>query len=171
MAFVVWLVVLFIVGSFAVASLSFAPWIPARTRDLSRIMKLANLKPGEFFYDLGCGNGKVVLYAAKNFGARAIGLEIAIVLYIFCVIQKFLTGNKNAHFKFKNLFSENMSKADVVYFFGLPKTIRNKMKGKLDAELKPGARVISYAFPVEGWTPDVVDKPNDSEVSIYLYKK
>ena len=147
------------------------PFVNSRKKIIDFLVKEIKIEPGKVLYDLGCGDGKVVLYASKNCGATAIGLEIAIVLYIFCLIQKLLTGNKNAHFKFKNLFTEDMSKADVVYFFGLPRTIRNKMKGKLEKELKPGATVISYAFPVEGWTPSVVDKPNDKEITIYSYLK
>jgi cyclopropane fatty-acyl-phospholipid synthase-like methyltransferase len=56
---------------------------------MSLIFKLANLQPGEKFYDLGCGNGKVVIYAAKNFPIEAIGVELAFPLYLICKIRQF----------------------------------------------------------------------------------
>ncbi|MFH1582800.1 MAG: class I SAM-dependent methyltransferase, partial [Candidatus Falkowbacteria bacterium] len=58
--------------------LSFAPWVPSRSRDLKRTFKLADLRPGQIFYDLGCGNGKVAIYAANNFKVKAVGLEISL---------------------------------------------------------------------------------------------
>lgn len=152
------------------ASLSFAPWVPSRKRDLKKIFQLADLKPGEIFYDLGCGNGRLAIYAAKNFQAQAIGLELALPLYFVCAIRKLFIRNKNLHFKLKNLFKKNLSDADVIYLFGMPYKLKTKLKEKLERELKPGARVITYAFPFPDWQPEIVDKPSERNISIYLYR-
>lgn len=166
MNIIIALVLLFLLSTVALAGASFAPWVPARKADLSRIFQLANLKAGETFYDLGCGNGRLVVYAAKNFQAKAIGLEIALPLYLICKWRQIF--NKNTIFKYKNLFTEDLSKADVIYFFGTPRRIEQKLKAKLERETKNGARIISYVFPIMGWTPNKVDKV-DNAVPIYLY--
>lgn len=193
------IILLLIIATTTVAAAkSFAPWVPCRNRDLKRIFKLANLKPGEIFYDLGCGDGKTVIYAAKNFNAKAVGIEMAIPLFIICKIRQILNllsytesslsflkprlpspskgeetkclTQPSIIFKWKNLFNEDLSKADVIYFFGMPKTIKNKLKEKIKREAKPGARVISYVFKVDGWEPGIIDKPGKNELAVYLYK-
>ncbi len=151
------------------AYLSFAPWVPSFKRDLKRIFKLADLKSGEIFYDLGCGTGKVVAYAAANYQAKAVGLELVLPFYLICKIRQLFSGNKKLIIKCKNLFKENLSTADVVYIFGVPKTINGKLKEKFAAELKPGAKVISYAFKINDWTPVTVDKPNKTDIPVFLY--
>lgn len=154
----------------ALAGYSFAPWVPTRKKDLPRIFKLAKLSPGQIFYDLGCGDGKVVIYANKNFGAKAIGLELALPFYLLCKVRQILNNNVNLTFKFKNLFKEDLSKADVIYFFAeSADKLKGKIKQKLEQQAKPGARIISYVFPVEGWQPTVIDKPSEKDVAIYLY--
>ena len=155
----------------AVACVSFAPWVPMRNKDLKRIFKLADLKQGEIFYDLGCGTGKVIMYANKNFKAKTIGVELALPLFLICKIRWIFNGDKNLFFKFGNLFKEDLRKADAVYIYGMPHTIKNKLREKLEKELKPGARVISYVFSIDGWQPATVDKPSNKDVSIYLYKR
>jgi SAM-dependent methyltransferase len=163
------LVLVFIVFlTFAYAGISFAPWVPTWKKDLPRIFKLAGLKPGEIFYDLGCGNGKVVLYAHKNFQAKAIGLEISLPLYLACKLRQLFNLNKNLVFKFKDLYSEDLRQANVVYFFGVPDKL-DKLKVKLERELKPGCRVISYVFPVIGWEPAEISKPEPVDIAIYSY--
>ncbi len=152
------------------AANSLAPWVPSKKRDLQRIFKLAALKPNETFYDSGCGNGKVVFYACKNFPVKAVGLEIFLPLFLICKIRQFFHRGANLTFKYKNLFKEDLSAADVVYVFGMPRAIKNKLKQKLERELKPGSRVISYTFPITGWVPEIIDKPNKGKLSIYLYK-
>ncbi|MDO8592973.1 MAG: class I SAM-dependent methyltransferase [bacterium] len=159
----------FFAASLVFSVLSFAPWVPSRSRDLARIFKLAGLKPGQIFYDLGCGDGKIVLCAANNFKAKAMGLEISLPLYLICRLRQALNRQSDISFKFRNLFKENLSAADAVYFFGMPKSIKEKLSAKLKSELKPGAKIISYAFSLPGWEPVAVDKPGEKDLAIYLY--
>lgn len=154
----------------AIAGLSFAPWVPARQKDLTRIFKLADLQSGQIFYDLGSGDGRTVFYAADKFGVQAVGLEISLPMYLICLIKKIWCKNKLVKFKFKNLFKENLSGADVIYFFGVPDSIKNKLQEKLKKEVRPGAKIISYAFPLPDWTPVEINKPNPNDITIYLYQ-
>lgn len=162
--------ILFLVSA-ALAGLSFAPWVPCRDRDLDRIFRIADLQPGEKFYDLGCGDGKIVFYAAKHFEAEAVGIDVSIPMFLVCRIRQLFLRQPRASFRFKNFFRIDLSDADVVYFFGMPDTIKNKLKEKLEKELKPGARVVSYAFSVSGWEPALIDKPSEKDISIFLYKR
>ncbi|MFH0854325.1 MAG: hypothetical protein V1891_02435 [bacterium] len=155
----------------AVAAKSFAPWLPCRNKDLERIFKIADLKNNEIFYDLGCGDGKTIIYANKHYKAKAIGLELSLPLFLICKIRQFFNNDMNIIFKWKNFFNENISKADVIYFFGVPSTIKTKLKTKIEKEAKTGARVISYVFKVEGWKPIIADKPTDKDLAIYMYKR
>lgn len=149
--------------------LSFAPWVPSRGRDLDRIFKLADLKPGQIFYDLGCGDGKVALYAANNYKVKAIGLEISLPLYLVCKLRQVLNKSSNLKFKFKNLYKENLAAADAIYFFGMPYVLNEKFCQKLKRELKPGTKIISYSFKLPGWRPKIIDKPSEKDLSVYLY--
>lgn len=159
-----------ILGCFSIifSVLSFAPWVPSRNRDLARIFKLADLKEGQIFYDLGCGNGKIVIYASDHYKAEAVGLEISLPLYLICRLRQVF--KPKAKFKFKNLFKEDLSSADAVYFFGIPKTVNGRLAVKLKQELKPGAKVISYSFKLNDWTPKITDKPTKNDLPIFLYE-
>jgi len=149
--------------------LSFAPWVPSRGRDLKRIFKLADLKPGQIFYDLGCGNGKVIIYAANNYRVKAIGLEISLPFYLICKARQALNRLSDIEFKLKNLYKENLALADAVYFFSIPHALNEKFLLKLKKELRPGTKVISYSFKLNGWEPKAVDRPNQKDLPVYLY--
>jgi len=167
-----WLLVSFIaicLFSLVFCVLSFAPWVPTRGRDLKRIFELAGLKSGQLFYDLGCGGGQTVFYAARNFKARAIGVEFSLPLFLICCLKNLFYGHGLASFKFKNLYNENLAAADAVYFFGMPYRVNEAFKHKLKAEMKPGAKIISYSFAFPGWTPAAVSKPSDKDLAVYLY--
>jgi len=166
---IILLIVLAIFATTALGAISLAPWVPSRKRDLARIFKLAGLKPNEVFYDLGCGTGQIVMYANKNFGAKAIGIEIGLPMYLVCRLKKLLRGNKNIIFKWKNFFKENLEAADVIYLFGRPGTLNQKLKEKITNEVKPGTRIISYVFPMENWQPTQVDGDGIKQAKVYLY--
>ncbi len=157
--------------TFAWTCLSLAPWVPTRKRDLERICRLANLQAGEKFYDLGCGDGRLVFYTAKNYQTDSVGIELALPFFIICIIRQWLAKNKNIKFRFKNLYNENLAGADVVFFFSASsKKITEKLQTKLKTELKPSARIISYVFPILNWPATKISKPTDDDLPIYLYK-
>jgi len=167
----IFLLFIFISGfSLIFSVLSFAPWVPSRARDLKRIFKLADLRPGQIFYELGCGNGRVSVYAAENFNVKVIGLEISLGLYLVCKLRQLFNRGGKLEFKFKNLYKENLASADVVYFFGMPNVLNEKFCLKLKQELRPGAKIISYSFKLHDWQPKVIDKPSEKDLPIYLYE-
>ncbi|MDD4271952.1 MAG: methyltransferase domain-containing protein [Patescibacteria group bacterium] len=157
-------------SNFIFSVLSFAPWVPSRGRDLKRIFKLADLRPGQVFYDLGCGDGRTVIYAANNFKVKAIGLEISLLFYLICRLRQALNKFGNIEFKLKNLYKENLAPADVVYFFSIPHSLNEKFCSKLRRELKPGAKIISYSFKLPDWQPKAIDKPSEKDLPVYLYE-
>lgn len=162
--FLFWLQFVFVlvIATFAYASWVGAPWVPSRRRDVARIMKLAGISPGQKFYDLGCGDGRLVRAAAKA-GANAVGFEISLLPYFMAKIHL------GRRVKFTNFWNVNLGDADVVFFFLTPK-ILEKMKTKLRQELKPGAKVIAYVWPFPDWQPkEVSESPGFPK--IYLYQK
>ena len=160
---------LIILGSIAWGALSIAPWLPTKKKDLTRILDLAELKPGDIFYELGCGDGGVASYVAKNSEAKVIGLEIALPLYFMAKLRQIFLGRDNLKIKLKSIFSENLSQAKVIYVFGTPDSLIKKLKDKFKRELKPGTKIMSYSFFIKGWEPIKVSKPKDKDLAIYIY--
>lgn len=150
-ALIVALIFIPILATFAYASVSSAPWVPTWRRDVERFLKLAQLKPSERFYDLGCGDGRLVR-AAANAGAIAIGFECSILPYVLAKLRVGRSGSV----RYANFWSADLSDADVVYCFLMPK-VYPKLKEKLERECKPGTRIILYVWPMEGWAVDVAD--------------
>jgi SAM-dependent methyltransferase len=163
-------IILLVIFSLAWTGLSLAPWVPTWKKDLTRILRLANLQPSEKFYDLGCGDGKVVFYASQNSEAKVIGFEAAWPFFIYAKIKQLIFPRPNLSILLKNLYKVDLRDADCIYVFGTPKTINQKLEPKLSKELKPGSRVISYAFPFTKWTPELIDKPKPDDIDIYLYQ-
>ncbi|MDD5750706.1 MAG: hypothetical protein PHU56_03640 [Candidatus Pacebacteria bacterium] len=162
-------VFLFLAATAVYAGWRAAPWAPTFKDDKERFLRLACIKPGQKVYDLGCGDGRLVAAAGKA-GAIAVGFEISLVPYFFA---KWRIANspagKNCRIKFKDFWKADLSDADVVYFFLMPK-IFAKMKAKMEKELKPGAKVIIYTWPMDGWEPLAEDCPK-GKTPIYVYRR
>ncbi|NQU82383.1 MAG: hypothetical protein HQ539_00315 [Parcubacteria group bacterium] len=171
--------VLLLAVTFAWAGIRGAPWVPTWGKDVKRFLKLADIKRGERVYDLGCGDGRMVASASKA-GGSAVGFEISLFPYFIAKIRgiflkiKHDKRGRSSHsvawcykIKYKDFWGADLSDADVVYFFLMPK-IYPKLKEKLEKELKKGTRVIAYVWPIEGWQAIKVDK-HKRKPDIYLY--
>lgn len=163
--------ILLILGTFALAGLSAAPWVPLKKIDIRRMMQLAEVKPGEIVYDLGAGDGRIITIAASEFGAQAIGFEFAILPYFLGYIKIQLKGLKGkVKLKYANFYFQDLSGADIICTFLTPRAMK-KLKPKLEKETKPGCRIVSYAFSIPGWQPLKTNKPNQKTATIYLYQR
>jgi len=128
-----------------------APFVPTPIEAAEKMLEIANIKPGEKIYDIGCGDGRMVYLAAKKYGADATGFELSPLVYFLARVRHFLWRSK-AKIKFANFKNKNLSDADVIVCYLLPDTLA-RLQSKLDRELKKGARVVSYAFPIGDWQP------------------
>ncbi len=153
-----------------IAGLIAAPWVPTRGKDVARLLALAGLKPGEHLVDLGCGDGRLVVAAARDFGARATGYELSIPMIIAARLAARSKGSAGSvRIEYGNFFKKDLRDADVVVCFLMPKAME-KLSEKFRRELKPGARIISYTFQLPGWQAEVADRPTPKDVPIYRYR-
>lgn len=129
------------------------------------MLKMANLAPGETLYDLGAGDGRVILTAAREFGARAVGIEIDPLRAALCN-WRIRLGRLQDRVRVEraNFFDVDLSNADVVTFY-LSQAAADRLKDKFERELRPGARVVSHRRPVPGWRPAAVDERR----GLYVY--
>lgn len=134
-----------------------------------QIIKTAEIKPNDKFYELGTGTGRVIVSAAKFSKAMVVGFELSPIFYLITLFNLKIHGVKKYKIFLKDFFSANLENADVVFCFLMPRTIE-RLKKKLEKELKPGTRVISYAFEIKNWTPYAIIQGN-RKLPVYFYKK
>jgi len=141
------------------------------------MLTLVELKPREVFFDLGSGDGRAVIMAAKDFGARAVGVELREDL-----VKKTLSNIYELGLQDRvtivngDMFNVDLTSADVIFLY-LTTSANEKVKSKLETELKPGVRVVSHDYEVVGWKPAKVEnfcenpKLGYPSHTLYLYKK
>jgi precorrin-6B methylase 2 len=138
-------------------------WSPSKMRLVRNMLKMAELKPGEVLMDLGAGDGRIIFTAAKEFGARAIGVEIDPIRHQYCKTRAAQLGlTEKVECVWGNFFDIDMKDVDVVSFY-LSQAAADKLALKLKAELKPGARVVSNLRYLPGWEPE----KKDGRLSMY----
>lgn len=122
------------------------PWIPTSLKTLTKMLDLAEVKPDELVYDLGCGDGRLIVAAARKYQARAVGIELDPLRYLWC---QFLISALGLRGRVKvlhgDLFKADLSGADVVACYLLPEA-NKKLEHKLLRELRPGTRVVTNTF-------------------------
>ncbi len=165
------LIVIIFFGLFLFSFLSLAPWVPTKTSDLKRINKLLQLKKWEKFLEIGCGTAKVSLFLAKNNPeSEIIGIELSPFFYAFSKTKVFLSRQKNIKIIYGNALKMNYSPYDVVYVFGLPETISQKLFPKLREELQEKSRFVSYCFQMtNNYFSEKKHKESKGVNSIYIY--
>ncbi len=160
--------VLVLAFSVAYASASGAPWVPTWRRDIERFLVLAQPVAGERMFELGCGDGRVVITAAKERGVSGVGVELSLLQVLVANVRS-LWSRSGVRIRWQNAFNADIKNADLVYLFLMPETYA-KIRPKFEAELKPGARVVSYVWPIPGWEPTKIDRLEGAN-SLYLYQR
>ena len=132
-----------------------APYVPTKMAAIRKILKLAGAKKGKKFYELGSGDGRVVIEAAK-LKAQAVGIEQSWLRVLYSKYQahnlaSHLRGG-NVNFLHGNIFSRSYENADIVYIYLLLKGV-NKLESKLKKELKKGSIVITQTYHFPNWKP------------------
>ena len=128
-----------------------APYVVSPTRIVDQMLEVANLKPGETLYDLGCGDGRILIAAASKYKVKAIGVEISprLVARAADNIQQAGLGDQ-ARVMQGDLLTTDVTSADVVTLY-LTTSFNEKLRPHLEKQLRAGARVISNDYPVPGW--------------------
>ena len=146
------------------------PFVPTPRPLVRRMLSLADTKPGERLIDLGAGDGRIVIAAAKEFGARALGVELHPERY--AIIRNSAASLKpSVEALRQNFFKTDLSNADIVTMYLLP-SVNEALRKKLERELHSGARVVSHDFSIPDWTPvrvEIIQGPVGLH-TLYLYK-
>ena len=146
------------------------PYVPTPQPVVDKMLELAAPKEGEKIYDLGCGDGRIVVTAAKKYGVTGVGVDID--------PERIKEANENAEkagvtdkvkFMEKNLFEMDFADADILGMYLLT-SVNAKLKPKILAEMKPGARVVSHAFDMGDWKPDQTVRVKESgDRTVYFW--
>lgn len=152
-----------------------APYYPTPLSIVEQMLKLGRLKPGEKVFDLGSGDGRIVVLAAQKFKADATGIEIDpdLCRQSEARIRK-LKLEDRAHIIEGDILKQDYSSADLVTVYLLPAS-NERVRPLLERQLKKGSRVVAHDFEIGGWKPDqTVDIDNDGEGRshrIFLYER
>ncbi|OGE64462.1 hypothetical protein A3J13_02020 [Candidatus Daviesbacteria bacterium RIFCSPLOWO2_02_FULL_36_8] len=126
-----------------------APYVPTKMEAIRKILRLAGVKKGKKFYELGSGDGRVVVAAAK-LGATSRGIEQSLLRVLYSKYKA--TNLKRAKFIHANIFQKDYSDADIIYIYLLMKGVV-KLETKLKKELKKGSIVITQTYHFKNWKP------------------
>ena len=146
-----------------------APFVPLEPEIVGEVMRLAEIKKDDIFYDLGSGDGRLVIAAALRGAREAYGVELSPLRVAYSKLWLKFLRLKNAHIIKEDIFKVDLSRATVVSLYLLQET-NDKLVEKLKRELKPKARVISIAFTLPGFKLLKVSPKGPIYGPVYLYK-
>jgi cyclopropane fatty-acyl-phospholipid synthase-like methyltransferase len=149
------------------------PFVPTPPEVIDRMLEMAQVKSGDIIYDLGSGDGRIVIQAAKRYGVRGVGIEIDADLVRKAQDNAFRERVDHlVEFREQDALTVDVSSASVVTLYMLPE-FNAKLRPILDQQLKPGSRVVSHDFPIRGWVPDQVEQLKGSflhDHTIFLFE-
>ncbi len=152
-----------------------APYYPTPAFVVEKMLRLGELKKGETMFDLGSGDGRIVIMAAKEFGAQSTGVEIDsdLVKQSRVRLEKMNLSGQVRIIE-GDILRQDYSEADLLTIYLLP-TSNDKVRPLLEKQLKNGARVVCHDFDMTGWTPDKVEHIEDDgegrSHTLYLYRR
>jgi len=134
------------------------PFVRSAPEVIDRMLDLARVKQGDIVYDIGSGDGAIIIRAAKKYGVRGVGIEIDADLVARARNNAFREKVEHlVEFRAQDAFTVDVSPATVVTLYMLPE-FNAKLRPILDRQLRPGSRVVSHDYPIEGWVPDKVER-------------
>lgn len=163
------------VAAFAQDVEKLAPYYPTPLTIVEKMLDIGELKPGEKMFDLGSGDGRIVIMAAQKYKADATGVEMVDDLYRQSM-QKIRTLGleKTARIIHGDIFKQDYSSADLVTVYLLPVS-NDKLRPLLEKQLKKGTRIVSHDFPFRDWTPlkevNIEDDGEGRSHTLYLYRR
>jgi SAM-dependent methyltransferase len=148
-----------------------APYVASPARVVDLMLEMARIKPGETVYDLGSGDGRIVIAAAEKYKAKAVGVEISPKLVASATADIERAGLAGqARVIQGDVLKTDFTGADVVTMY-LETKLNGELRPNLEKFLKPGARVVSHDYPVPGWKPTRVEKIEGRVMhTVYLYE-
>jgi SAM-dependent methyltransferase len=133
------------------------PPVPTRSERIQKALKLANLKANEVLYDLGAGDGRVLLIAARDYGAKAVGIEIGPIQCALIWLRVLAAGFGNQiQVRWANFYKADLRDADVVFVYATSKEVM-KLAPHLETQMKKGARLVSISADFPEWEPQEFD--------------
>ena len=142
------------------------PFVPTPIEVVDKMLELAEVKKGDVVYDLGSGDGRIVIRAAKKYGVRAVGIEMDPLLLAKARQDAKSSGVSHlVEFRAEDAMKVNLSKATVVTLYMLP-WFNEAMKPSFKKFLKPGSLIIAHDFGIEGWEPHKSVKLPDPEKKV-----
>jgi ribosomal protein L11 methylase PrmA len=147
--------------------------VPTPQEVVERMLTLAKVGKDDVVYDLGCGDGRIIITAAQKFGARGVGVDIDPVRIAESNANAKIAGvTGRVTFRLQDALKTDVSEATVVTLYLLSSS-NLKLRPMLTAQLKPGARIVAHAFSMGDWSPETVDTFTDSAGSsrtLYLWR-
>lgn len=152
-----------------------APYFPTPPSVVEKMLKLTELKTGEKMFDLGSGDGRIVIMAAKKFGADATGVEIDESLYRQSMAEiRRQNLSASARIIHGDVTKQDYSSTDVLTVYLLPDS-NTKIRPMLEKQLRPGSRVVAHDFEFSGWKAEKIEYIEDDgegrSHTLYLYRR
>ncbi|MGO8787942.1 MAG: SAM-dependent methyltransferase [Terriglobia bacterium] len=148
------------------------PYVPTPQDIVDKMLELAKVTSDDVVYDLGSGDGRIVITAAQKYGAHAVGIEINPDLFRESSSRiKELGLEDRAHIICEDMFNVSIHRATVVMLYLLT-SFNEKLRPKMDSQLRPGARIVCHDFHIPGWDPEkVIDVTSKNGIphKLYLY--
>jgi SAM-dependent methyltransferase len=148
-----------------------APYVVTPYEVVDEMLRLAGVGPDDTVFDLGCGDGRIVIEAARRHGARGVGIDLDPARIEEATAAARRAGvSERVRFAVQDLFETDFSSATVVTLYLFPE-MNAKLRPKLARDLKPGSRIVSHQFGIEGWAPDdgVQVQVRDMAHQVYLW--
>ena len=148
-----------------------APYVASPQHVVDLMLEMAKIKPGETVYDLGCGDGRILVPVVERYKAKAVGVEISPKLAERAAARVKKAGlADSARVIQGDVLATDLSDADVAIIY-LSTELNASLRPRLEKYLKPGARVVSHDYPVPGWRANRIERLDGKQMHlVYLYE-